>query len=44
LRQVELPGLKKVNWLYVFCCAAHNLLRLPMLMAQPPGTFRQQCA
>jgi transposase len=44
LRQVKLRGLEKVDWLFVFSCAAHNLLRLPKLMAQPPGKLREQCA
>jgi len=44
LRQVKLRGLEKVDWLFVFSCAAHNLLRLPKLMAQPPATLREQCA
>jgi transposase len=44
LRQVKLRGLEKVDWLFVFSCAAHNLIRLPKLMAQPPATLRQQCA
>jgi len=35
LRQVKLRGLEKVDWLFVFSCAAHNLIRLPRLMAQP---------
>src|SRR5271156_2221134 len=34
LRQVKLRGLAKVDWLFVFSCAAHNLLRLPRLIAQ----------
>jgi hypothetical protein len=34
LRQVKLRGLEKVDWLFVFSCAAHNLIRLPRLMAQ----------
>ncbi len=34
LRQVKLRGLHKVDWLFVFGCAAHNLCRLPRLMAQ----------
>ena len=36
LRQTKLRGLGKVDWLFVFSCAAHNLLRLPKLrfMAQ----------
>jgi len=44
LRQVKLRGIEKVDWLFVFSCAAHNLLRLPKLMAQPPARLRQQCA
>ena len=45
LRQVKLRGLEKVNWLFVFSCAAHNLLRLPRLIAQrQPATLREQCA
>ena len=45
LRQVKLRGLAKVDWLFVFSCAAHNLLRLPRLMAQrtAPG-LEPQCA
>jgi hypothetical protein len=27
LRQVKLRGLDKVDWLFVFSCAAHNLIR-----------------
>ena len=44
MRQVKLRGLHKVDWLFVFSCAAHNLMRLPKLMAQPPATLREQCA
>ena len=44
LRQVKLRGLEKVDWLFVFSCAAHNLIRLPKLFAQPPGMPREQCA
>ena len=33
LRQVKLRGLAKVDWLFVFSCTAHNLLRLPRLIA-----------
>jgi transposase len=44
LRQVKLRGLAKVDWLFVFSCAAHNLLRLPRLIAQPtPAGLRPQC-
>jgi transposase len=31
LRQVKLRGLEKVNWLFVFTCAAYNVLRIPKL-------------
>ena len=34
LRQVKLRGLHKVDWLFVFSCASHNLCRLPRLIAQ----------
>ena len=44
LRQVKLRGLEKVDWLFVFSCAAHNLIRLPRLMAQPPKMLRERCA
>ncbi len=45
LRQVKLRGLAKVDWLFVFSCAAHNLLRLPRLLAQQTAEgLRQQCA
>ena len=37
LRKVKLRGLANVEWLFVFSCAAYNLLRLPRLR-------RQQCA
>jgi transposase len=44
-RQVKLRRLEKVDWLFVFSCAAHNLLRLPRLIAQrQPATLRVQCA
>ena len=44
LRQVKLRGLEKVDWLFVFSCAAHNLIRLPRLMAQSQERLREQCA
>jgi transposase len=45
LAQVKLRGLAKVDWIFVFSCAAHNLLRLPRLLAaQPQQDPRQQCA
>ena len=45
LRQVKLRGLEKVDWLFVFSCAAHNLLRLPRLIAQRHAEgLREQCA
>ena len=44
LRQVKLRGLEKVDWLFVFSCAAHNLLRLPRLIAQRYAEgLREQC-
>jgi len=45
LRQVKLRGLAKVDWLFVFSCAAHNLIRLPRLIAQQTSAGpREQCA
>ena len=45
LRQVKLRGLAKVDWIFVFSCAAHNLLRLPRLLANQPQQHSQpQCA
>ena len=44
LRQMKLRGLEKVDWLFVFSCAAHNLIRLPRLIAQPPEMLREKCA
>jgi transposase len=45
LRQVKLRGLSKVDWLFVFSCAAHNLLRVPKLIAQRTTTgLTPQCA
>jgi hypothetical protein len=45
IRQVKLRGLHKVDWLFVFSCAAHNLCRLPRLMAQSQeATPEQSCA
>lgn len=34
LRKVKLRGLGKVEWLFVFGCAAYNLLRIPKLRGQ----------
>ncbi len=34
LPKVKLPGPRKVDWLFVFGCAAYNLLRIPKLRAQ----------
>jgi transposase len=36
LRKIKLRGLEKVEWLFLFTCAAFNLLRIPKL--------RQNCA
>ena len=45
IRQVKLRGLHKVAWLFVFSCAAHNLMRLPRLIAQRAEQgLKQQCA
>ena len=45
LRQVKLRGLEKVDWLFVFSCAAHNLLRLPRLIAQQQSEgLSEKCA
>jgi len=45
VRQVKLRGLHKVDWVFVFNCAAHNLMRLPRLIAQPPTEgLAQKCA
>ena len=41
LRQMKLRGLEKVDWLFVFSCAAHNLIRLPRLIAQPPEMLQE---
>jgi len=34
VRQVKVRGLHKVDWVFVFSCAAHDLLRLPRLTAR----------
>ena len=45
LAQVKVRGLHKVDWVFVFHCAAHNLLRLPRLIAQQRTEgLEQQCA
>jgi transposase len=45
LGRVNLRGLHKVDWLFVFACAAHNLLRLPRLIAlQAEQGLQQICA
>lgn len=45
LRQVKLRGLEKVDWLFVFSCAAHNLIRLPRLLAQrQQPVLMEKCA
>jgi IS5 family transposase len=31
IRKVKLRGLPRVDWLFVFSCAAYNLLRIPKL-------------
>lgn len=42
VRQVKVRGLHRVDWVFVFSCAAHNLLRLPKLIAQQ--NLSRQCA
>ena len=45
LRQVKLRGLEKVDWLFVFSCAAYNLIRLPRLIEQRTSVgLRERCA
>jgi transposase len=45
VRQVKVRGLHKVDWVFVFSCAAHNLLRLPRLIAkQRTEGLGHQCA
>ena len=45
LRQVKLRAVAKVDWIFVFSCAAHNLLRLPRLLANHVRQDPQpQCA
>jgi transposase len=45
IRQVKLRGLHKIDWIFVFSCAAHNLIRLPRLIAQQARQgLRQKCA
>src|ERR1700741_467591 len=45
IRQVKLRGLPKVDWLFVFSCAAHNLSRLPRLIAhRHAARFGESCA
>ena len=45
IRQVKLRGLHKVDWSFVFHCAAHNLMRLPRLIASQIQQGPQpQCA
>ena len=44
LRQVKLRGLAKVGWLFIFSCAAHNLLRLPRLTAQRTTAGLRLCS
>ena len=45
LAQVKLRGLARVDWIFVFSCAAHNLLRLPRLIAnQTQKDLQRQCA
>jgi hypothetical protein len=40
LRKVKLRGLAKVDWVFVFSCAAFNLIRIPKLRAQSAWSYR----
>jgi len=45
VRQVKVCGLHKVEWVFVFSCTAHKLMRLPRLIAQRAEQgLRQKCA
>ena len=45
LGQVKVRGLHKVDCVFIFSCAAHNLLRLPMLIERRRMEgLQQQCA
>lgn len=45
IRQVKLRGLHKVDWLFVFSCAVHNLCRLPKTHRPERRVgFRETCA
>ena len=42
---MKVRGLAKVDWVFVFSCAAHNLIRLPKLIAQRQDiNLREKCA
>ncbi len=44
LGRVKVRGLHKVDWVFVFSCAAHNLLRIPRLIArQAEQGLHQNC-
>jgi hypothetical protein len=45
VRPIKMRGLQNVDWLFVFSCVAHNLLRLPKLMTpQPPRRSAPEAA
>ena len=45
LRQVKYRGLEKVDWAFVFSCAAFDLIRLPKLIAmRQVAKLREPCA
>ena len=45
VRQVKVRGLHNVKWVFIFSCAAHNLLRLARLIAkQPTKGLKPHCA
>jgi hypothetical protein len=37
IRKVTVPGLPKVDWLFVFASAGFNLIRLPKLLPRTAG-------
>ena len=39
LRQVKLRGLEKVDWLFVFSCAAHNLILRHLISTGPKNVM-----
>jgi hypothetical protein len=44
LHQTKLRGLSRVDWLFVFSCAAYNLLRLPPMIALTTSASEEDAA